>query len=100
MNIRLSEPDLYFDKRVERIARDSNCYAYVKWAEPIEVRFILVAFNDQGVPQLDRPATFKQHDEVIARLFMLDPHAKVRTAKATYSGAAEFYQAKQMQAPV
>ena len=94
MNIRLSEPDLFFDKRVEAIARDSNCYALVKWHEPSEVRFILVQVID-GTPQLDRPATFEQHDQVIARLFMYDPHAIVRTARVTYKGAAEFYAVKQ-----
>ena len=95
MNIRLSAPDLFFDKRVEQAARDSNCYAHVKWSEPAEVRFILVAFDDKGTPQLDRPATYEQHDDVIARLFMHDPHAKIRTARATFNGAAQFYAAKQ-----
>ena len=95
MNIRLSEPDLFFDKRVEAIAKDLGCYCHTKWAEAWEVRFTLVAFDYKGMPQLDRPATYEQHDAVIARLFMLDPHAKVRTARVTYDGAAEFYAVKQ-----
>ena len=95
MNIRLSEPDLFFDKRVEAIAKELGCYCHTKWAESWEVRFILVAFNEQGVPQLDKPATYEQHDQVIAKMFLLDPHARVRTARVTHKGAASFYEAKQ-----
>ena len=100
MKIRLSTPDLYFDKRIEAIAKDLGCYCHTKWAEAWEVRFILVAFDDKGVPQLDRPATYEQHDQVIAKMFLLDPHAIVRTARVTYKGAAEFYAVKQGLEPV
>ena len=90
MNIRLSEPDLFFDTRVEAAAKAAGCYARIKWHEPWEVRFVLV---ERAMS--DKPATYEQHDAVIARLFMLDPHAKVRTARVTYDGAAEFYAVKQ-----
>ena len=100
MNIRLSEPDLTFYHRIEAIALDLNCYAHTRWHEPLEVRFILVAFDDKGTPQLDRPATYEQHDQVITKMFTLDPHAIVRTARVTYKGAAEFYAVKQGLEPV
>ena len=88
MNILLSEPDLYFDKRIEAAAQDAGCYAFVRWSNPREVRFVLLD-KAMGVP-----ASSKHHDEVIARLFMLDPQARIRTARITYDGAAAFYQAK------
>lgn len=88
MIITLSAADRFFDKRVEQAARDAGCFGQVRWATSFEVRFVL----------LDKPAgrvaSFAQHDDVIARLFMQDPKAKIRTAKATYDGAAEFYAQK------
>ena len=95
MNIRLSSPDLTFYHRIEAIAGELDCYAHVRWHEPYEVRFILVQFDSSGTPQLDRPATYEQHDAVIAKMFLLDPHAIVRTARVTYKGAASFYAVKQ-----
>ena len=102
MNIKLSEPDLTFYHRIEAIAKDLGCYALVKWHEPMEVRFILLElpqFADKRTPfdppKRDNYASEEQHDAVIARLFMLDPHAIVRTARVTYDGAAEFYAVKQ-----
>jgi len=87
MEIKLSKPDKFIDKKVEAAAVQAGCVARVKWWEPFACRFILV---DKAMS--DRPATFEQHDRVIATLFMHDPHAMVRTAIATYKGAAQFEQ--------
>ncbi len=87
MEIRLSTPDEFIDKKVEAAAVQAGCFAVVKWWMPEGCRFILV---DSATSKLKVPATFEQHDRVIASLFMHDPHAMVRTAIATYKGAAEF----------
>ena len=89
MNIKLSIPDLLFDKRIEAIAIEAGCYARIRWNTANEVRFILV---DQPMSMV--PATFEQHDQVIGELLALDPLAKVRTAKAVYHGLAEFEAAR------
>ena len=94
MEIRLSKPDLYFDKRVEQAAAQAGCWPRIKWARPDAVRFVLV-----DRPMSKQIATFEQHDDVIARLFMEDPHAIVRTARALYEGAADFQAQKQARVP-
>jgi len=85
MEIRLSKPDEFIDKKVEAAAVQADCFAQIRWWMPEGCRFILV---DKAMS--NRPATFAQHDRVIASLFMHDPHALVRTAIATYRGCAEF----------
>ena len=94
MEIRLSQPDLFFDRRIERAAEASGCFARIKWHEPLSCRFTLVTR-----PMSKELASFEQHDDVIARLFMEDPHAIVRTARATYEGAADFMAQKAARAP-
>ena len=94
MEIRLSSPDLFFDKRIERAAEQAKCFARIKWHEPLSCRFILVTRA-----MSKELASFQQHDDVIARLFMEDPHATVRTAMATYSGAADFMAQKAARVP-
>ena len=85
MEIRLSKPDEFIDKNVEKAALDAGCWARIKWWMPEGCRFILL-----NKAMGNEPATFEQHDRVIALLFMHDPHALVRTAIATYKGAAQF----------
>jgi hypothetical protein len=86
MEIRLSRPDEFIDKKVEAAALQAGCWSRIRWWMPEGCRFILVD------PKTDKPATYEQHDRVIASLFMHDPHAMVRTAIATYKGAAQFEQ--------
>lgn len=93
MEIRLSSPDEFIDKKVEGAASQAGCLARVKWWMPEGCRFILV---DKAMSS--KPATFEQHDRVIASLFMHDPHAMVRTAIATYRGAAQFEQQRKARA--
>ena len=85
MEIKLARPHNFIDKNVEKAALDAGCWARIKWWMPEGCRFILV---DKAMSK--RPATFEQHDRVIASLFMQHPDALVRTAIATYRGAAEF----------
>lgn len=85
MEIRLSKPDEFIDKKVEAAALQAGCWSRIKWWMPEGCRFILL-----NKAMGNEPATFEQHDRVIASLFMHDPHALVRTAIATYRGAAEF----------
>jgi hypothetical protein len=85
MEIRLSSPDLYFDQRIEGVASRAGCYARVKWATPVQVRFILV---ERALSKT--PASFSQHDSVIRRLLELDPQATIRTAIAVYNGLDDF----------
>lgn len=89
MEIRLSTPDLYFDKRVERAAANAGCFARVKWCEAWKVRFVLLCRHDS-----DAPASYAAHDSVIRQLLELDPGAKVRTAIAYYDGLADFQRQK------
>ena len=84
MEIKLARPHNFIDKNVEKAALDAGCWARIKWWMPEGCRFILVD------PNTDKPATYAQHDRVIASLFMQHPDAMVRTAIATYKGAAEF----------
>lgn len=85
MEIRLSSPDMFFDKRIERAAEQAGCYARIKWTTPQQARFILV---ERAMS--DTPATFGQHDAVIAALLAIDPRAIIRTARAAYEGLADF----------
>ena len=84
MEIKLARPHHFIDKQVEKAASAAGCWARIKWWMPEGCRFILVD------PKTDKPATYEQHDRVIASLFMQHPDAMVRTAIATYRGAAEF----------
>lgn len=84
MEIKLARPHNFIDKNVEKAALDAGCWARIKWWMPEGCRFILVD------PKTDKPATYEQHDRVIALLFMQHPDALVRTAIATYKGAAAF----------
>ena len=63
-----------------KLARPHN----IRWWRAEGCRFVLVN------PNTNEAATFEQHDRVIASLFMRHPDAMVRTAIATYRGAAEF----------
>lgn len=85
MEIRLSSPDQFIDAKIDEAAKLAGCWARIKWWMPSGARFVLV---ERAMS--DRPASFEQHDDVIARLFMHDPCATIRTAKAIYHGAAEF----------
>jgi hypothetical protein len=85
VEIKLSKPDQFIDKKVEMAATQAGCWPVIKWWMPEGCRFVLV---DKAMSK--KPASFQQHDDVIARLFMHDPHALVRTAKAVYKGAAAF----------
>ena len=87
MLIELSKPDLFFDNRIQAIAKQYRCYARIKWAMATQVRFILV-----DRPMSDRPASHAQHDNVIRELLTLDPRAKIRTAIAFYDGLQGFEQ--------
>ena len=85
MEIKLSKPDLYFDKHIEASARACGCEALIRWFDMKSARFILV----------DRPHSLKQasyaaHDQVIRKLFERDPDARVRTAIAVYAGREDF----------
>ena len=85
MEIKLSKPDLYFDKHIEACAVSSGCVAVIKWFDMKSARFILV----------DRPHSLKQasyaaHDQVIRKLFARDPAARVRTAIAVYASRDDF----------
>lgn len=94
MEICLSKPDQFIDKKVEQAAVQAGCWPVIKWWMPEGCRFVLV-----DKPMSTKPASFQQHDDVIARLFMHDPHAIVRTAIATYKGAAEFMAQKRARVP-
>ena len=84
MEIKLARPHHFIDKQVEKAALDAGCWARIRWWRAEGCRFVLVN------PNTNEAATFEQHDRVIASLFMQHPDALVRTAIATYRGAAEF----------
>jgi hypothetical protein len=85
MEIRLSKPNPYFDQHITRAAEQAGCFARIKWARAAACRFVLVDRADSF-----KPATFEQHDQVIRLLLELDPHATIRTSRATYEGVADF----------
>ena len=85
MEIRLSKPNPYFDQHITRAAEAVGCFARIKWARADACRFVLSEHADSF-----KPATFEQHDQVIRLLLELDPHATIRTSRATYEGLADF----------
>ena len=85
MEIRLSNPDLYFDLRIEDAAKRAGCFCRVKWATPVQVRFVLV---ERAMAKTY--ASSSQHDSVIRQLRELDPKATIRTAIAVYNGLSDF----------
>jgi NADPH-dependent ferric siderophore reductase len=88
MEIRLSTPQPDFANLLTRAAHLAGCRAHIKRTTPHGVRFTL---HEQLSHEF---ATDGQHDDVIARLFMADPGATVRTARAIYEGAASFHNRK------
>lgn len=84
MEIRLSTPNDGFADRITQAAGQAGCRAHIKRTTPHGVRFTL---HEQLSHEF---ASDGQHDDVIARLFMADPGATVRTARAVYEGAADF----------
>lgn len=102
MIITISKPDEQFYRHVEKAATQAACEAWVKWHDKTQIRFVLLErptiaprYDSIGAPpKRDNYASDKQHDDVIARLFMEDPHATIRTAKAVFKGAADFYAQK------
>lgn len=85
MEIRLSKPDLFFDKAIEKAAGEAGCHAAIKWFDNWQARFILV---DRALSKT--PASYAAHDQVIRKLFERDPEAKVRTAIAVYNSRDDF----------
>lgn len=94
MEIRLSSPDPFFSAKIEEAATRAGCFARIKWATATSARFTLV-----NGPVTRKQALFEQQDAAIARLFMHDPHAVIRTARATYEGAADFQAQKAARVP-
>ena len=76
-----------FAKLIGVAADRAGCFCIVAWSKPQrqEIRFILV--DDLHSRE---PATFEQHDHVIASLLMIDREATIRTSKHTYNGWADF----------
>ena len=89
MEIKLSKPDLYFDKHIEASAQACGCAALIRWFDMTSARFILV-----DRPHSRKHASYAAHDRVIRKLFERDPQAKVRTAIAIYNGADDFEKQK------
>jgi len=89
MEIRLSTPDLYFDKRVERAAADAGCFARIKWREHTKVRFVLLRAAGSALY-----ASSAAHDNVIRELLTRHPQATIRTARAHYAGLDDFQRQK------
>lgn len=98
MLLTLSIPTLYPEDIVRQAAAKANAHARIKWGKPAtpphlpaECRFKLVEAHD-GVPACEsyKPASSAAHDVFIRALFVVDPRAIVRTAKAVYDGAKDF----------
>ena len=85
MEIKLSKPDLFFDKHIEKSAAEAGCAVNLKWFDNWSARFVLVQH-----PTSKKPASYAAHDSVIRKLFDRDPDAKVRTAIAIYQGRDDF----------
>jgi len=74
-----------------------NVYARITWARGRSVRFTLetkdaYAYGSRRAQsgRHMRKASWEAHRDVLRALFKLDPDATVRTALATYRGAADF----------
>lgn len=90
MEIKLASPHQFLDKSVEIAARNAGCWARLKWHMPNGARFTL-----QATPGSDVPASFEHHDEVIKSLLDIYPDARIRTARATFEGLADWEAQKQ-----
>ena len=84
MELKLTTPDTFIDSKVDRAATNANCHAHIKWYNATGARFTL------EITMLDQPATFEQHDQVIRSLLEIYPDARIRTARATYEGLADW----------
>ena len=91
MEIRLTHGfTTFIEVQVAQAASDTGCFANIKWHMPYGARFTLHASN------VDRaPATFEQHDAVILALLTIHPDARIRTARATFEGLADWEAQKQ-----
>ena len=85
MEIRLSTPQLYLDKKIETAAGNAGCCACIRWWNPTQARFVLVR-----APMSRAPASYAAHDHVIRELLTLDPKARIRTAIAIYDGLDDY----------
>lgn len=92
MLLTLSIPTLYPEDIVRQAAAKANAHARIKWGKPAtpphlpaECRFKLV-----NAPASLQAASSAVHDDFIRALFVVDPNAIVRTAKARYDGAKDF----------
>lgn len=85
MELKLVHADLFIDSVVDRAASAAGCIARLKWYMPNGARFILI-----DKPMSDEPATFEQHDQVIKSLLEKYPDARIRTARATFEGLADW----------
>lgn len=92
MLLTLSIPTLYPEDIVRQAAQRAGAHAWIKWGKPAslphvpaECRFKLVLS-----PRSLQTASSTAHDALIRALFVADPHAIVRTAKAVYDGQKDF----------
>lgn len=85
MELKLAHADQFVDSAVDRAASAAGCIANIKWWMPHGARFILI-----DKPMSDEPATFEQHDQVIKSLLEKYPDARIRTARATFEGLADW----------
>jgi uncharacterized protein (DUF2461 family) len=91
MEIRLTHNfTTFIENQVAQAASEAGCFARVKWWMPHGARFTLHARNTDSTP-----ASFEQHDAVIKSLLTIHPDARIRTARATYEGRADFEAQKQ-----
>lgn len=90
MEIKLNKPHQFLDKSVEIAAMNAGCWARVKHWTSISARFTL-----QATPGSEVPASFEAHDAIIKSLLDIYPDARIRTARATFEGKADWEAQKQ-----
>lgn len=78
MLISFSQPRLGGEEHLHEIAGASGTRAKMTWSNPHEIRFTLPG------------ATEAQHESVIRALLELDPHARIRTARAVYESLEDY----------
>lgn len=91
MEIKLTgKSSQFLDANVMQAAIDAGCFCRLKWWMPYGARFTLHASNVDT-----SPASFEQHDATIHNILKQYPDARIRTARATFEGLADWEAQKQ-----
>lgn len=93
MEIKITKPDANLAVNIYVAAENAKCLAVLKWDTPMTARFTLDEISTAD-GRADS-ASFEQHDQVIKALLERYPDARIRTARATFEGLADWQAQKE-----